>query len=300
MLPHLIFLFSLLLVYATLGIVLFQRRKRLRRLQPPESIVVLRGPGESLRKKMEKLLDDLLCTIFAGGSAVLVGGCSPLLLTKLFPDANVWLLLGSGVALFLAGSIWLVKRSIRILDERSNAHLGWLGEQSVAEHLNKCAASGYRIFHDVPKREKERETNIDHVVVGPKGAVVIETKMRSKPEDRPAGEIKVVFDGVKISWPRNPNDTKTLWQVRNSRDWLAELLEKECGFPVPVRGVVAIPGWRVDEKARIDPRVVTGKGVADAVLEVISRENPASFTKTQIGKVEEVLAELCRDHSLME
>lgn len=40
--------------------------------------------------------------------------------------------------------------------------------------------------------------NIDHVVIGPTGAAVIETKMRAKPANVRAGEIKVGEDVLRV------------------------------------------------------------------------------------------------------
>jgi|GEM_PF-6653369 hypothetical protein len=44
-------------VYAVTVVALFTRQKARRRLQPPERLEVLRGPGESLRRKMDELAE---------------------------------------------------------------------------------------------------------------------------------------------------------------------------------------------------------------------------------------------------
>ena len=52
---------------------------------------------------------------------------------------------------------------------------GERGELVVAEQLEELRATGFRCFHDIVRDG----FNIDHVVVGPPGVFVIETKFRS-------------------------------------------------------------------------------------------------------------------------
>jgi hypothetical protein len=293
-----VFISVLTLVYGCIAVFLFKRQKNKRQLQPPEIQVALRGPGESLRRKMEDCFDELTHTLLLGACGTALLAIAPVLVLKWRSDANVLILLGSSLALFAAGAIFVVARAVRLLHERSNARLGWLGECIVAEHLQACALEGYHIYHDVPMAVDGRVTNIDHVAVGPRGAVVIETKMRSKPANMPTSQHQVTFDGERISWPRFADDTKTLWQIQQSAQWLEAHLRAECGITVPVRQVIAIPGWRVNEKVLGQPRVVSGKGVADAVLQAAGAKEAALLSKAQLQDIRGALEKLCRDVEL--
>lgn len=105
------------------------------------------------------------------------------------------------------------RKLLRLDEERENWRLGARGEQLVGEALNDPAilAAGYRIYHDVPGAE---DWNIDHVVVGPGGVFVIETKARTK---RPGKEgqrsHEVQYDGQSLQFP-DWEDRKTLDQVK--------------------------------------------------------------------------------------
>ena len=285
-----------MIAYLACALTLFQRERSARNLEPPEKLILLRGPGESLWAKMEALWDRLLSEMYFGFCGALGIGLTPLLLGLLFPNAHGWLLLGSGAVLFAAGSIVVVRRMRRIMHERTNARLGYFGEQLVAEHLQRDLEAGYRVYHDVPKGPPGQSGNIDHVVVGPSGAAVIETKTRSKPTGLNNGSVVVEYDGRRIAWPRCPYDTKTLDQVRWNAEWLHAFLLRECNVSVPVAQVVAIPGWKVNERKLVGPRVVSGRGVGDAVMHAVAAvSNGCSLSPAELRAIADALEEICRD-----
>lgn len=292
----LIFLITLLAFYGGISLFLFRRQKKLRRLQPPESIVALRGPGESCRQKFEKLWERIFLVILIGACATMALAGVPSWILHLRPEANVWLLVGSTFCLFAACGVWVVGYLVTLLHRQSNERLGWIGETFVAEHLRPCQGHGFTLFHDVPISGEGWESNIDHIAVGRKGIIVIETKMRSKPSDTPSREIRVEYDGEKISWPRWKEDTRTLWQVRKNAEWMSRFVKETCGVSMPVGQVVAIPGWRVDEKVLQNPRVVSGKGVSDAVIQLAGHEDELSIDA--VHQIHEALGNLCRDLSI--
>lgn len=290
-----VFVFSVMVGSAYLALWLFRRQRRARNLEPPEEVKLRRGPGESLRVRMEELSERFANTILAGAalSVCLLG--IPWIVFQFFPNAHVLLLLGSGIALFLAGAIAVIRRSATLLDERAKARLGYIGERLVAESLEACVARGCRVFHDLPIHGDWGRANIDHVVVGPTGVAVVETKMRGKPSDKKPWENKVRFDGETLAWPRCPDDSKTLWQVRKNAEWLESYLVKECGFSGPVKQVIAIPGWTVVETALTTPRVVTGKCAGDAVLQALDANGETRFSSTQLTRLVAAMEALCRD-----
>jgi hypothetical protein len=52
---------------------------------------------------------------------------------------------------------------------------GWKAEKSIGEELNRLRSEGFIVMHDV---EQAGEGNIDHIVSGPTGVFMIETKAR--------------------------------------------------------------------------------------------------------------------------
>jgi hypothetical protein len=287
---------SLVMIGSTLvALMLFRRQRKSRRLQTPEPVRFRRGAGETLRRRMDDLSERFVTTILVGSCVTIALLGIPGLVLKLVPNANPFLLFGSGIALFGAGAVAMIRRSVRLLDERAKARLGFIGEGLVAESLEVCLARGYRVYHDFPIEGDWGKANIDHVVVGPNGLAVVETKMRTKPSDKRAWENRVTYDGEVLAWPRCPDDSKTLWQVRKNAEWLEAYLLKECGFSFPVKKVIAIPGWNVVEKVLAQPRVVTGRGAGDAVLQALDANAEARFSKSQVERLAAALDALCRD-----
>jgi hypothetical protein len=69
-----------LLVFAglvALPLFLFKRNKALKNLEPPERFVLLRQAGDSLRRKMETLWDEVMDTILFGTCAAVFGSVAP-------------------------------------------------------------------------------------------------------------------------------------------------------------------------------------------------------------------------------
>jgi hypothetical protein len=180
------------------------------------------------------------------------------------------------------------------MEKMSRVRLGYLGERLVGEALMPAIESGYHLYHDVPAEMGDWKENLDHVAIGTRGVVVIETKTRSKPTDLERGKCVVEFDGERITWPRWPTDTKPLGQVARGADWLQSLIRNECKIEVPVRQVIAIPGWNVKEWVCQTPRVVSGRGVAGAVTGE-AQNGARVLTLDQVDRICASLEKLCRD-----
>jgi hypothetical protein len=123
------------------------------------------------------------------------------------------------------------------------------GERSVAETLDSLRDLGYRVLHDVPAPS----FNLDHVLVGPQGIFLIETKTFSKPVARNA---RIEYDGTRVTIEGRPPGRDPVQQAMASARWLAELLEEMAGRRCFVRPVVLFPGWYVDHSRRTGPAVV--------------------------------------------
>lgn len=134
------------------------------------------------------------------------------------------------------------------------AALGVRGEKAVAEALKELEPHGYRAFHDLPSREYvdkngESKANIDHVLIGPAGVFVIETKTRNK-RDGHRGKAVVKYDGQRVQVDGGPPDDDPIAQVKTCREEVRRYIEQQTGLKdVPVRGVVVYPGWYVEERS---------------------------------------------------
>jgi hypothetical protein len=117
--------------------------------------------------------------------------------------------------------------------------LGADGEMLLSSELSELG-SGWHVLHSIPIAH--RNTEIDHVVVGPAGVFTIDAKYH------PNAKVWVAEDTVLVNGYRK-------FYVRNSRHeagWASRLLSTACGFPVSATGVVVLDsgGFTVKEGPR--------------------------------------------------
>lgn len=87
-------------------------------------------------------------------------------------------MLGAGL-ISVPWAMWTVAVSV---DGSANWRLGADGEQQTARELHRLGAS-WRIEHNVPFPEYGYSKDVDHVAVGPYGALAVETKRTSRSID---------------------------------------------------------------------------------------------------------------------
>ncbi len=239
---------------AVIGALLIARKLRPTRWPFKEEDRLLRGPGESLLKKVARIDETMLCEL-AGGTIV------ALLVIPASLSLAQNLGFGSGQALFTVGlsvlSITILStwRILGLWRKRQNYHLGWFGERLVAEKLAPLRFSGWRVFHDVPFTSDGKAFNVDHVVVGEGGLFVLETKTRRKGGGQ-NGEVdyEVIFDGQALHWPRYKNDESGLLQAERNAATLSSWIEAEIGHKVSALPILVIPAWSLKHTKQHAPR----------------------------------------------
>ena len=110
-------------------------------------------------------------------------------------------------------------------DERA-WRVGAGGEETVGARLEKLERRGWHVLHSVPVGA--RESDIDHVLIGPGGVFTINTKTH------PGGRVWVGRHAVRVNGHTQP-------YLRNSRHEAARasrLLSEACEMPVEVRPVL--------------------------------------------------------------
>ncbi len=249
-----------------LGMVgVFVWRVRRRGTQAPLTKKLLRGPGESLRRKVVESDENLFLWMMLGSlTPILLGS---LALRIAITAGREWsaYALAVGAVVFLASLVAVATWILRKLNYRRNCALGYYGERIVGEYLEPLKERGYTIFHDLPAQGRKKDFNIDHVAVGISGVVVIETKTRRKGRCRPAYDAATVrFDGNHLIWPWT-EDRFGIDQVINNAKWLHKFLLERTGQSIPVRPILTIPGWYVDEIRSEALRVITPEFLCDAV-----------------------------------
>lgn len=151
---------------------------------------------------------------------------------------------------FLVISIKKFKLAIQL-------HLGVEAETATGQELNLLMRDGAWVFHDIPYQYG----NIDHVIISTGGVFAVETKGISKPTDETRtgsdnATLTVVGDDIVLPHGRTKAPTS---QAKVHANWLRHEMKRRFGFNVPVRAVVAIPGWMVNGGFNGDCWVVNPK-----------------------------------------
>jgi hypothetical protein len=283
---------------------LIHRRRTARNERPPQKSKLLRPPGYSAQCRAEetfdKLNDALVQALGAGAVAGLSFGPIAAILQGLvlrrFTFSQVIetphsYMLSAILALGLSAVAYCVASCLLIFryqDEIRNWRLGARGEQAVAESLAdpKLAAAGYRGFHDVPGDGK---WNIDHVVVGPGGIFVIETKacVRRKPKWEQQDHI-VFFDGKTLRFPWRVDHVANGQAEANAR-WVRERLAPYAPKDILVQPVIVVPGWWVESQGKFSTKAMNATYLVDYLVSA-----KRLFAPEQLQQINARLDELCR------
>ena len=242
----------------------------------------LRPPGETLRLKIDDLSNEFETAVMLA----LMIGVVAFSMVAVTPAGHKWpVAIGASVAVAITyfGS---ARNILRIQKQLWEHRLGFTGERVVGEELNRLMARGFHIFHDLPFDG----FNIDHVVVGPSGVYVVETKTRSKPADLPRStRATVYYDGVLLTYPKW-KDQESISQVRLNAKTLSTWLSRATGEHTPVKAILAIPGWWIERTAKSDVNVLNPKEIKNSFP-----SNPvAPLPPDRIQRIVHQLTERCR------
>jgi hypothetical protein len=272
-----------------IGLLRFLKWKRRHRGQrPPFSDLLLRSPGESLRREIQDLNDEI--TAFMMSASMI-----PLLLTSVYlinfiserktgSTGNLLFILGIGFGGYL---VWKV---LKLIDLRKSLRIGLAGEMAAGEELNRLMLDGCHVFHDFPADR----FNIDHILVVPPGVFAVETKARSKgSRGKRTAEAKVIYDGERLAFPSWVT-SEPIDQAKAQATWLSKWLTGAVGEPVRVAPMVTIPGWYIERKSPNGIPVLNPK----QVKAYLNGKKEAVLSETMIKRICHQLEQRCRDVDL--
>lgn len=260
----LIFLFPL---GAMAVIVIALRNLHDARVRSPFNARPLREPGQALRDR----LDRAFATLFLNGALGPIVTLAPLVYgmgRMLFANRQNWLEWGLYGALSTVLVLIYCFLLIRDFQHIRRIKLGLACELAVGQELERMIhpeAHPYYVFHDVPT---DTDT-IDHVAVTPHGVFVVETRARTRPFTADGREINLVtVEPDRLRFP-GWSEQRPLEKTQHATHWLAEWLESRCGAPVPVRGVLTLPGWEITYAGAPEGLlVVSGEALAQQLSEI--------------------------------
>jgi Nuclease-related domain len=276
-------------VFIAGGLFLWWAKRRKER--PPEKFKLLRGPGETQRRRVQKADEDMLQYFVFAAFAPIVAAGMLLLVAARLPNSFLIPIVVAAVLIFALTFVLSLRRLFQFLQRRRNDLLGYLGERAVAEQLDVLRSKGFRVFHDVPAEGRKKDFNIDQVVVGPTGVTTIEVKTRRKRKGREGyKDYEVTCDGQRLIWPWG-EERWGIDQLQAEMDWLRKFIHGRTGLHIDPRPILALPGWWVTERAVGTFRVTNAK-----LLPAIVRDwKPQSLTSEQIDLISRQLDERCRD-----
>lgn len=185
---------------------------------------------------------------------------------------------GGGYALY---RLWRIRRDVE------NMRLGLRGEIVVAQEIQESLPLlGYRLIHDIPGDG----FNVDHVAIGPRGILAIETKTVSKPVDRNA---QIFYDGATVKIDGAIPDKNPLDQAAGAAKFIAQKLYEQTGTRPFVQGVVLYPGWFVNVTV---PNPVVLVHNPKHLLPVV-RRRPVALSEAEVVKFTEGLKRYVRSQS---
>jgi hypothetical protein len=263
----------------------YQKRKNPR---SPLTCDVLRGPGHTHSAQIIELSQDLqVCQIalFALPCLAFAAHAAYSYFAQV-PESWLRILISVGTTLLFMG--YYFWRLVRLLSERRICRLRLEGEVTVGQELNLLMTDGYRVFHDFPADSFK----IDHIVIGPTGVMVVETKTRG--HNRQADAV-VAYDGRMLHFPK-VSDYETIDQANLKAEWISEWLSSTIGEDVCARAMVAVPGWSVKRTSADGIPVVNPKQFATLFKYI----KPRPMTDGLMQHIVKQIEGRCRDGASLE
>ena len=237
----------------------------------PFSEKLLRPAGESLRLRIDEINSKLWDQILELVLLLFYPALVIIFLPKMNWSASLSVIL---IAAIICGIFTRKKWQaiVNIKDELRKYELGFHAERVVASELEQLRAVGYQVFHDIiddsrPGGEKTNY-NIDHIVVGPQGVFVIETKGKRKATPLPTSTLKehqLAFDGKQLSFPNGTVTEQPIQQAKQNAQFVEKWLATSVSGELPCRAIVAYPGWFVKNKDGKINGVQPAKGLAKRI-----------------------------------
>jgi Nuclease-related domain len=263
------------------------RKREERKRRSPLTAKLLRSPGESLHKEIDDTMWDfatylsmllaLPILIFAVHLSQAHFGGKPATPFQI----GLFVLLGS-----LALAV-IAFKTVNLARRRWQLSIGYEAELAMGQELDQLMREGAVVFHDFPAEG----FNVDHVLVTRGGVFAVETKGRSKPiRGQGAEDAKVTFDGKALIFP-TWTDTKALQQAQAQAKWLTRWLSSAVGESVPVKAVLALPGWYVERKGRSDVMVISGREAKS----LLKGPQTPLLDETLVKRIAHQLEQRCRD-----
>jgi len=244
-------------VYSLLGVLFFRIWSHQRSAKLPiERHKLKRVAAQTLSEQVNDNIVDVIGLIFL----------SALIVTMPFAIKGIAEVFAGGkfnyflIVLIILGLAYVARKLWVKSNYLIKLKLGRDAELAVASELIELQSHGYQVFHDI----QANGFNIDHLVVGPNGIFVIETKGRHK-RIKDDTNYKVKFENNHLAFP-SWFESKPLEQAQNQANWVNKWLFEATGFNTQVLPILCFPGWFVELKQRPLFPIVSHKQLVKTIL----------------------------------
>ncbi|MGW6013992.1 MULTISPECIES: nuclease-related domain-containing protein [Streptomyces] len=121
-------------------------------------------------------------------------------------------------------------KMLRRHSEWDSWYVGLEGEQRVGRELQRLSSRGWKVLHGVPKGNGG---DIDHLLIGPGGVFSINTKHHQGASVWVGDEMAKVNHGRPVPYAA---------ASKAEADFVRKILERYCGFAIPVEPVLVFAG----------------------------------------------------------
>jgi hypothetical protein len=202
-----------------------------------------RPPGGHLSRQLVGLYFDLAAILGLLALPIALSAAIYLFQSHVLhkPDTVIRLTMSGLFAIAIL--FFSIRKLIHIRNHIQVLRLGYECELAVGQELDQLMRVGFQVFHDIPADN----FNIDHLVVGPSGVIVVETKGRSKTRGTAGPEkadYNVKYQNGVLKFP-GWQETAPIEQAKLNAQWVSKWLSNATGFTVKAKGIVVLPGWYV-------------------------------------------------------
>ena len=237
--------------------------------------------GKGLQKQ-KKVRDQII-----SWGAILMGACGFVIGFSIARSTLLTVLSFVGMLLIVGVLFWLNRKIDLDWDkELREAHYwrrGAEGEKVVAEILETQLSDQYHVFHDV--RFPGRKSNIDHIVVGPSGVFILNTKNWR-------GTVGWDAEGKTLLWNGEPdkwNSAKgAMADALDVHDKLRALLNRD----VFIRAILVFPLAKVQPKLDTPVELQQDDYLVSKRLKYIDKRH--ALSEKEVGEIANALLALFR------
>jgi len=203
---------------------------------------LIREPAYTKRRRQRALEVDIFWHAVAVPTLLLAWHYAFLLVVGNPQTVNL-----AGIVAIVAAGVaalgYLARQLVRQVGEKRRLVLQTSAEVATGQAINQLMRRGYWVFHDLALGKHR----IQHLIIGPAGIFVLETKAHRVPRKyrkANAERAEAKFDGVRLIYP-DGMDTDPLRGVTSQSRTIGKWLSGKIDEVVAPQPVLALPGWYV-------------------------------------------------------